>query len=279
MPVIQLAAAAASPCQQTPLYGAPLLRRLRPGQTEKVTTQIHPYLSLSSATTKMKRQWIQDDLVEVGLDEAGRGPLWGRLYVGAVIMSPEDEAYFDNGVTLRQITDSKKLTPRKRAVLADFIKENAIDTAVAWAEPSEIDRDNILQADMSAMHRALGSLITPFQRILVDGDYWRTWRDAEGIPVPAITIVKGDSVSLPIAAASILAKEAHDAWVKEMVAAEPLLQERYGLASNMGYGTATHITGLKTWGPHALHRRSFAPVRASSGETPPIRKPLFLNCD
>ena len=76
----------------------------------------------------MKRRWVDDDLVEVGLDEAGRGSLWGRLYVGAVILSPEDEAYFDNGTALRQIKDSKKLTRRLRAILDDYIRETAIET-------------------------------------------------------------------------------------------------------------------------------------------------------
>jgi ribonuclease HII len=211
----------------------------------------------------LKRQWITDDLVEVGLDEAGRGSLWGRLYVGAVIMSPEDEAYFDNGAALRLIKDSKKLTPRRRAVLADYIKENAIETAVAWAEPEEIDTINILRADMAAMHRALVSLQTPFQRILVDGDIWDPYVSADSCePTEAITIIEGDSVSLTIAAASILAKEAHDDWVRETVAADPQLHERYGFGTNMGYGTAVHMKGLTNWGPHALHRRSFAPVKA-----------------
>jgi ribonuclease HII len=210
----------------------------------------------------MKRQWIEDGLVEVGLDEAGRGSLWGRLYVGAVIMSPEDEAYFDNGVALRQIKDSKKLTRRRRAILADYIRENAIETVTAWSEPEEIDTLNILRADMAAMHRALASLQTPFQRILVDGDVWDTYIGTDSYPVPALTIIEGDSVSLTIAAASILAKEAHDDWVKEMVAADPSLDERYGFSSNMGYGTPAHMTGLKTWGAHSLHRTSFAPVKA-----------------
>jgi ribonuclease HII len=192
-------------------------------------------------------------------------------------MSPEDEAYFDNGVVLRQITDSKKLTPRKRAVLADFIKENAIEAVVNWSEPEEIDTLNILQADMVAMHRALASLETPFQRILVDGDTWRQWTGPDGIVVPALTIVEGDANSLPIAAASIMAKEAHDAWVRETVAAQPELDERYGLASNMGYGTAAHMTGLQTWGAHTLHRRSFAPVRkvVSPLTAAPSKRPLF----
>jgi ribonuclease HII len=218
----------------------------------------------------LKRQWIDDGLVEVGLDEVGRGSLWGRLYVGAVIMSPEDEAYFDNGAALRQIKDSKKLTPRKRAILADYIKENAIETVVSWSEPEEIDSVNILRANMAAMHRALANLQIPFQRILVDGDKWVPYTDpVSNETVPAITIVKGDSVSLTIAAASILAKEAHDEWVRNMITAEPALNDRYNLGSNMGYGTAAHMTGLSKWGAHPLHRRSFAPVRAVT--------PLFMD--
>jgi ribonuclease HII len=228
----------------------------------------------------MKRTWIDDGLVEVGLDEAGRGSLWGRLYVGAVVMSPDDEAYFDNGVVLRQITDSKKLTPRRRAVLADFIRENAIEAVVAWAEPTEIDEVNILQADMAAMHRALGSLETPFQRILVDGDCWRPWLSADGEVVPAVTVVDGDASCLSIAAASIMAKEAHDAWVRAEVAVRPELDERYGLGRNMGYGTAVHMEGLRVHGADGLHRRSFAPVRAVLGlAAAPTKKkksvPLF----
>ena len=230
----------------------------------------------------MKRAWINDDCVEVGLDEAGRGPLWGRLYVGAVVMAPEDDAYFDGGAVLRQITDSKKLTPRRRAVLRDYIQDTAIATAVTWADPTEIDAVNVLQADLNAMHRALDTIwkeeCIPFQRILVDGDTWRPWRDPEsGAEVPGIKIVEGDASVLSIAAASILAKEAHDEWVRTTVAAEPLLSERYGLDRNMGYGTAAHMAGLKTWGAHALHRRSFAPVRAvvTPESVAPVKGPLF----
>jgi ribonuclease HII len=218
----------------------------------------------------LKRQWNDDGLVEVGLDEAGRGSLWGRLYVGAVIMSPEDEAYFDNGSLLRQIKDSKKLTPRRRAVLADYITENAIETAVSWSEPEEIDRINILRADMAAMHRALASLETPFQRILVDGDMFDPYiNPVSNETIPSVTIIEGDSVSLTIAAASILAKEAHDQWVRETVAADPTLHDHYGIGKNMGYGTAVHMAGLKIWGAHALHRKSFAPVKVVDA------KPLF----
>jgi ribonuclease HII len=237
-----------------------------------------------AAISTMKRSWIDDGCVEVGLDEAGRGPLWGRLYAAAVIMAPDDDVYFDGGVVLRQITDSKKLTPRRRAVLRDYIEETAIAKAVAWAEPAEIDAVNVLQADMNAMHRALDQIWRddgmPFERILVDGDTWRSWRvpeDAGGEIIPAMTIVEGDAKVLSIAAASILAKEAHDEWVQTTVAAEPLLSERYGIDRNMGYGTAAHMAGLKTWGAHALHRRSFAPVRAVAcpESVAPVKGPMF----
>jgi ribonuclease HII len=203
----------------------------------------------------LKKHWMDDDLVEVGLDEAGRGTLWGRMYIGAVILSPEDEAYSDNGVLLAQIKDSKKLTPRKRAVLADYIQDNAIETVVTWAEPDEIDSKNVLHADLAAMHRALDSLSTPFQRILVDGNVWNPYKETEAVVIPG-----GDAKCLAIAAASILAKEAHDAWVRSSIEEDPTLDEHYGFSSNMGYGTKTHMDGLKQWGAHALHRKSFRPV-------------------
>jgi len=212
----------------------------------------------------MKRMWIEDDKVEVGLDEAGRGSLWGRLYVGAVILSPDDEAYSDHGVVLlHKIRDSKTLSRRKRAILADFIKENAIGATVAFSEPAEIDNLNVLHADMAAMHRALDAMPIPFERILIDGDYWTPWTPSEEGATAVdeqITIVDGDAKSLTIAAASILAKESHDSWVKEQIEADPTLHERYGFGTNMGYGTASHLAGLKKWGPHSLHRQSFRPV-------------------
>lgn len=208
-------------------------------------------------TSILKRHWVdeEEERVEVGLDEAGRGTLWGRMYVGAVILSPEDEAYSDNGALLSQIKDSKKLTPKKRGILADYIQDNAIETVVTWSEPEEIDSINVLQADMAAMHRALDLFNTPFQRILVDGSVWNPYKDIEAVVIPG-----GDAKCLAIAAASILAKEAHDEWIRETIKEDPTLDERYGFSSNMGYGTKTHMDGLKLWGPHALHRKSFRPV-------------------
>lgn len=206
-----------------------------------------------------KLRYTDDDAIEVGLDEAGRGCLFGRLYVGAVIFGNEIEE-FDGMVAIKDIKDSKQLSKRKRAILYDYIQECALDKAVAYAEVGEIDSVNILQADLNAMHRALDSLQIPPERILVDGDHWRPYKDTEGH-----CIIDGDATYLAIAAAGILAKVARDRWVEEIVATHPEWESQYGLLSNMGYGTAAHMKGLSEHGATAEHRRSFAPVRAVLG--------------
>jgi ribonuclease HII len=206
-----------------------------------------------------------DAAVEVGLDEAGRGSLFGRLYVGAVVFAKDEENFFDHGATLNTIRDSKTLTPRKRAILYDYIQEAALDKAVAFAEAAEVDEFNVLQADLRCMHRALDSLTIPVDRILVDGDHWKPWRNAEGLSVEAHTIVDGDASYLSIAAAGILAKVAHDEWITEVCGAHPEWVEHYGLLGNKGYGTAAHMRGLQLHGATEEHRRSFAPVARALG--------------
>ena len=207
-----------------------------------------------------KLRYKDDDTIEVGLDEAGRGCLFGRLYVGAVVFSNDLEDFPDGGEMLYMIKDSKKLSAKKRDLLYDYIIENALDSSVAYAEVDEIDRDNILQADLSAMHRALDGLNVPVERVLADGDHWRPYRDTEGF-----AIVDGDAQYLAIAAAGILAKVSRDRWVIEMVAKHPEWETQYGFSHNMGYGTAQHMKGLVEYGATAQHRKSFAPVRAVLG--------------
>jgi ribonuclease HII len=107
----------------------------------------------------------------------------------------------------------------------------------------------------------------------VDGTYWKPWYNAEGELIPALTLTKGDSRSLPIAAASIIAKDAHDEWVRDEVARRPELDERYGFSSNVGYGAPVHLAGLKEWGADVLHRKSFAPV--CDGSKKKMTRPLF----
>ena len=209
--------------------------------------------------------FANDDAVEVGLDEAGRGPLFGRLYVGAVVFAKDEEAFFDNGVTLKTIQDSKVLTPRRRAILYDYIQECALDKVVAYAEAAEVDEYNVLGADMRTMHRALDALTVPVDRILVDGDVWKPWKNEKGETVEAHVCVDGDAEYLPIAAAGILAKVAHDRWIEEIVAAHPEWDTHYGLLKNKGYGTAAHLKGLSEHGATPEHRRSYAPVRKVLG--------------
>jgi ribonuclease HII len=210
--------------------------------------------------TSYKLRYKDDDAIEVGLDEAGRGCLLGRLYVGAVVFSNDMEDFFDNGVALKEIKDSKLLSKRKRDILYDYIKECALDTAVGYAEAEEVDRLNVLQADLTCMHRTLDSLNVPVDRVLVDGDHWKPYKDTEGY-----AIVDGDAQYLSIAAAGILAKVSRDRWIEETVQTYPQWDEWYGIGSNMGYGTATHMKGLSEHGAVSEHRRSFAPVRAVLG--------------
>jgi len=215
-----------------------------------------------------KLRYNDDYAIEVGLDEAGRGCLFGRLYVGAVVFSNDLEDFFDHGAALNEIKDSKLLSKRKRAILYDYIQECALDKAVSFAEASDVDTLNVLQADLTTMHRALDSLQVPVERVLVDGDHWRPYKDTEGY-----AIVDGDAQYLSIAAAGILAKVSRDRWIEEVVAEHPDWETRYGLLSNMGYGTAAHMKGIQEHGVTLEHRRSFAPVAAALGL--PVREKQF----
>jgi ribonuclease HII len=198
-----------------------------------------------------------DDLVEVGIDETGRGALFGRMYVGAVVLPNELDCFFDNGAGLSEIKDSKKLTERKRGILYDYVKECAIDYSVVWCSNETIDQYNVLQADLMTMHKALESLTVPVQRVLVDGDCWKRWEGHDDVEVH--TVIEGDSKYLAIAGAAILAKVERDNWVQSVCDEHPEWDERYSLRGNKGYGAAKHMAGLKEFGPTPLHRMSFAP--------------------
>lgn len=178
-----------------------------------------------------------------GVDEAGRGPLAGPVYAAAVIL--------DRRRPIRGLADSKKLNEQVREELALVIRERALAWSIAFATVAEIDSLNILQASLLAMRRAVEGLATVPHEVLVDGN-----RCPE-IPVPAKAIVGGDDSVKAISAASILAKTARDA---EMVRLDTLYPQ-YGFAQHKGYGTPAHLEALRVFGPNALHRRSFQPVR------------------
>ena len=178
-----------------------------------------------------------------GVDEAGRGPLCGPVMAAAVILDPSRP--------ILGLNDSKKLSEAARERLAPQIRERALAWAVAEASVEEIDRLNILHATMLAMQRAVMALGTAPAEVRIDGNRCPT------LPYPARAIVKGDATEPSISAASILAKTARDAAMRELDAQWP----QYGLAAHKGYPTAAHLAALESHGVQAFHRRSFAPVR------------------
>ena len=174
-----------------------------------------------------------------GVDEVGRGPLVGAVVTAAVILKP-----------IMGLTDSKKLSEKKRLALAEEIKEKALCWSLGRAEPEEIDSLNILHATMLAMQRAVEGLsITP-DFVLVDGNR------VPNLPMPAQAVVKGDALVQEISAASILAKVTRDLEMAELDKQFP----EYGFAKHKGYPTALHFEKLSQYGATPFHRKSFAPV-------------------
>lgn len=179
-----------------------------------------------------------------GVDEAGRGPWAGPVTAAAVILNPARP--------ILGLTDSKKISEKKRFALEPEIKANAAYWCVAHAEASEIDAVNIREATFLAMQRAIAGLGMTPTRILIDGNALP--RD---LPAPAEAIIKGDLKEPAISAASILAKTERDRLMQAYCETHP----GYGFSGHKGYGTAAHAEALRTLGPCPIHRTSFAPVR------------------
>lgn len=178
-----------------------------------------------------------------GIDEAGRGPLAGDVYAAAVILSPDHD--------IAGLADSKQLSEKKRLLLDEKIKQQAIAWAIASASVQEIDRINILQAALLAMQRALEALSVTPQWILVDGLY------LPHTHIPGQAVVKGDALHACISAASILAKVARDQALDQLDQEYPA----YGFASHKGYPTRQHLDNIARYGVLPVHRKTFAPVK------------------
>ena len=178
-----------------------------------------------------------------GCDEAGAGPLAGPVYAAAVILPPELE--------LPGLTDSKKLSEKKRESLFPVIQAQAVDWSVAWVGAEEIDEIDILNARMKAMQLAIEGLKVKPDLVLVDGN--RDHGSRYAVTAPHITVVKGDLLSASIAAASILAKVSRDRYMLEL----DRLYPQYQFAKHKGYGTALHYQLLRQYGPSPVHRRTF----------------------
>ena len=174
-----------------------------------------------------------------GCDEAGRGPLCGPVVAAAVILP--------RGLVIEGLDDSKKLTEKKREILYDKILDSAVAYAIAEASAAEIDEINILNASMLAMRRAVEALSVKADFALIDGNCSR------GFTIPTETVVKGDSKSYSIAAASILAKVTRDRGCTELDKAYPM----YGILKHKGYPTKDHMEAVRKYGPSPIHRKTF----------------------
>ena len=174
-----------------------------------------------------------------GVDEAGAGPLAGPVYAAAVILPW--------GLTLPYLNDSKKVTPRRREILFDQIREQAIAYAIAWADEKEIDEINILNARMLAMDRAIKMLNPAADFALIDGNR------NQGIELQNEMVVHGDARSASIAAASILAKVSRDRFMVELAEQYP----QYAFEKHKGYPTKLHYERLRQYGPSPVHRKTF----------------------
>lgn len=181
-----------------------------------------------------------ENLLYASLDEAGRGSFAGAVVAACVIWKP--------GPTDHLINDSKKLSAKTRKELVEYIKENCIDYSIQFVDAKEIDRVNILNATMYAMHKCLDELKVDVDHILVDGNYFKKYKH-----IKHDCVIGGDAKYVSIAAASILAKEARDSYMKEMSHVYPV----YHWDKNMGYGTKEHRDALTLHGACPLHRLSF----------------------
>ena len=206
-------------------------------------------------------------IFEIGVDEAGRGPLFGRVYTAAVVL-PKDDS-FDHS----RVKDSKKFTSKKKIEeAADYVKENAIAWYVSFEDEKVIDEINILQATQRSMHssiletrkQVIGKMKDKNYKIelLIDGNYFnpitilnKTTSKIETIPYT--TIEGGDNKYTAIAAASILAKVERDKYINDLCEQNPTLSEYYSIDSNKGYGAKKHLDGIKEHGITIWHRRSF----------------------
>ncbi len=203
-------------------------------------------------------------IMEIGIDEAGRGPMFGRVYAGAVVL-PKDDS-FEHSL----MKDSKKFHSKKKIVqVSEYIKANAIAWAIEYEDEQTIDKINILQATQSAMHKCIKKILEKLKDInydkillLIDGNYFKPFTILNTTKTKLETIKYhmiegGDNKYTSIAASSILAKVERDKYINEMCEQYPELIEHYGIDSNKGYGSKKHLDGIKQHGITKWHRKTF----------------------
>ena len=192
---------------------------------------------------------LKEGRTECGIDETGYGSLIGSLYTCAVILPPYE--YLSN-TFLQNIKDSKKIKPEDRNYLRGIIENEVEDYSIGIATKEEIDEMNSYHANMLAMHRALDGLSLEVDHILVDGNRFKPYKN-----ISHTTVVRGDGTYLSIAAASILAKEYRDEYIRELCIKDETLVDRYNVIQNMGYPVHEHTDGIQKYGYSKYHRKSY----------------------
>ena len=252
-----------SPIEQNVVEAKPKrVKKEKKEKIEKIKTE-----KVIDTTCLLKKFYHSDlNIVEIGADEAGRGPMFGRVYSGAVVL-PKDDS-----LDHYKMKDSKKFTsknPKKIQEVADYIKTHAIAWAVEYEDECVIDEINILQATQSAMHKAIRNVMKQIKDLdtnnlflLIDGNYFKQLtvfnKSNNRIENAKFdTIEGGDNKFTSIAAASILAKVERDKYIEELCLENPELVEKYGIDSNKGYGSKIHMDGIKKYGITKWHRRTF----------------------
>ena len=215
------------------------------------------------SNNKMLEVFQKENTYVIGVDEVGRGPMFGRVYAAAVIL-PDDSFNHELMKDSKKFTSSKKLKET-----AEYIKKNCIAYSIMYQDEKSIDKHNILNATYKAMHQAIKEVMTTITTtttmnylIIVDGNNFKplTFYDSETESmkeVDTICVVNGDNTYSAIAAASILAKVERDTYIQELCLEYPKLNEYYGLSKNKGYGTKQHMDAIKHYGITQWHRRTF----------------------
>jgi ribonuclease HII len=217
-----------------------------------------------SHPTLKKTYFEENKYLEIGIDEAGRGPMFGRVYSAAVILPKNDTFQYE------LMKDSKKFSSKKKLLAAaEYIKENALYWHIGYETEEVIDKINIRNSTYSAMHRAIKGVVQKHKEtvgnseqfyLLVDGNDFKPYIYFDNNQMQSIShvcVTGGDNKYCAIAAASILAKVARDDYIAEMCEKDNTLVERYDLLNNKGYGTKKHMDGIKTYGITAHHRKTF----------------------
>ena len=199
----------------------------------------------------------ESDKMEIGIDEAGRGPLFGRVYTAGVILPKNEEFKYE------LLKDSKKFHSEKKInEVASYIKENALAWDVSWEDEEMIDKINIRQSVLKSMHKNIKNIMEENKEyfLLVDGNDFKPYMKYENEElkqIPHVCIEGGDNKYCAIAAASILAKVERDNYIKELTNENPDLKEKYGIDKNKGYGTREHLMGISNHGISKWHRKTY----------------------